>query len=170
MQPRTIGAKSTALSLLLFLTGVVVGGGTVAVFSSRASRLYTQMLRVSFVTEQDERLAKAWRAGDAHAAVAHAACALETATGAHPLEVRPPPWPLGFPIVGALTSENTRWAVKDNSRIVALAHAKLGAAWERIGQGAAAQLEYSEAARLGGSDAERWRTNSKAILEQAPPQ
>lgn len=144
--------------VLVFTVGVLAGASLLAFMSSHASRLFLQMVRMSFASEEETRLAEAWRKGAMSDALAHAACGVAAERGPQAFDPVRSPWGMGFPLMGAFVTERTRYPVQDSSRVEALAHAKLAVVLERLGQAEAAQQEYAAAARLTGqTDASRWK-------------
>lgn len=156
-----------------FAVGAVVGGAAVTALASRASVVYAQMLRVTLAVREGERARDAWAAGDPHSALLHAGCALQAESGADPLQYSPPPWPRELVAAGLVVGSGTRWAVDGEAALPgpAAAHAQVGAAWERLGQAARAEREFSMAARLAGSaDLDEWRRAGRAMLgDPLPP-
>ena len=160
-----LGRRAT-LAAVLFAAGLASGAGVMAVLSARASRLYLQMVRMSVASEQEARMAAAWRRGDVAGTLVHAGCGLEAEKGGRAFEGIHSSWGLGFPIMGAFVTARTKYPVDDSTRLQALAHAKLGIAWEGLGLRDQADQEYAAAGRLTGlNDPDRWRPTARQLVE-----
>ncbi len=157
--------KRAARWLGTFSIGALTGALLVTVLSLRASRAYLLMTRSSFKWEQEKQLGEAWKQGDFHSALAHAACAHEAE--AHSFDSDGGRWTIAFPLWGVVVNQRTRFPVQDNSRLLGLSHAKLGALWRRIGQQRQAARDYDEAKRILGCEEEECDRIALQILSGA---
>ncbi len=106
--------------------GMVCGIIIVSLMSVRASRLYVQMIRLSFAAEETQRAREALGRGDLSAASRHAACGIEAEANTSTFDPLNTMWTVSFPLTGAWVTERTRYPVADRSNLAALAHARLG--------------------------------------------
>jgi len=155
----------TGCLLLAFLAGAACGGLLVASLAERASGLYLQMTRMTLASEQERRASQALRSGALAAAMNHASCGVILEEGPEALKPSRSAWHLTFPAMGAFVTERTTYPVQDNTRLLALAHAKLAVVWERGGDQQRAAQEYETAVRLAGDgDVIKWREAARAAL------
>lgn len=162
--------KLFAVALVIFMVGVVAGAALVAFWSSKASRLYVQMTRFSFASEQELLLRRAWQKGDLQTALTHAACQVVADGPTRAFDPAHSQWHFWFPVFGAGAAERTAWNPARGTNVEALAHAELAAVWERLGRSDAAEREYAEAMRITGvDDALQLRRVALQILNEAPP-
>jgi len=161
MNPR---ARAAAALLAVFLVGAASGALLVAALATKASRLHLQMARMS--SEQERRTAEALRTGDLSSALNHASCGVVLEENPDALQPRHSPWTLVFPAMGAFVTDRTRYPVEDNTRLKALAHAKLAIVWERIGDHERSTREAAAAVSISGDgNADKWRAAGRAVLE-----
>lgn len=163
MKPR---ARAAAALLAVFLVGVACGALLIAALATRASGLHLQMARMTLSSEQERRAVEGLRTGDLGSALIHASCGVVLEESPDALKPSHSPWTLAFPVVGAFVTERTKYPVDDNTRLKALAHAKLAVVWERIGDHERATRELGAAVSISGDgDAGKWRAAGLAVLE-----
>jgi hypothetical protein len=156
-----------------FLVGIVVGVAALCLLSSRASRLYVQMVRLAFASEEERRLVAAWNRGDLNSAARHAACGIEAEGEMPSFDPANSLWDLSFPMMGLWANDQTKYPVTDRKSLLALAHSRMGLVLERQGRTEDAAKEYTEAAQVGGGGSvEKWRSAAATVLVEtkgAPP-
>ncbi len=153
----------------IFTAGMIVGAIIVGLLSVRASRLYIQMVRLSFASEETQRASEALRRGEALDASRHAGCGIDVEGNTSTFDPVNTMWTLSFPLLGAWVTERTKYPVADRTQLVALAHARFGVILERMGRTEEANQEFAEAGRLSGrADITTWRKAGLVTLGQAP--
>lgn len=164
MKPRGPMSRQIVKLVAAFVAGGVVGAAALSLLSTRASKLYVQTLRLSFASEEERRLADAWRRGDYVSAARHAACGIEAESESASFNPSNSVWDWTYPVVGLWVNERTSYPVDSRDSLRALAHSRMGRVLEKQGKSDEAAKEYAEAARLGGGDANRWRAAASVTL------
>lgn len=157
-------------TLVSLAVGISIGAVGTSLLAARASRVYVQIVRLSFTAEQESRLKAAWQAKDLRAAERHAACGVELEGESHAFDPAASIWSPGFTVLGFWAHEGTRYPVSDRTGLRALAHARLGRVLEEAGRSDEAVKEYATAGRLGDDEnAEKWRKAAEVTLGEVAP-
>jgi hypothetical protein len=156
-----------------FAVGILVGSCLVAILSSRASRQFLLVARLSLQVEEDREAAEAWSRGDFGAALGHAACSTSARYGSGAKAFAPDRtnWPVYFPFVAPILRRimEPNLTPRGEAHAEAAERAKLGIIWEQLGQAALAEREYQAAAKLSGAnDTKRMRDIGRELLEVRP--
>lgn len=156
--------KRFVIATAVFILGFAAGAFVVYGLSLRASGAYLTGAQLVFINAQDEQASKAWRAGNFHRALGHAFCAFEAQQGVGATRAfarNALPWDLlQLAFLRTMIIDPNQMMTGDKPRPYSemVPRAKLGVAWERLGQKDAADREFGAIGELTGkADVAAWR-------------
>lgn len=158
---RTSRLVIVVLVTAAFVSGAVAGGLVASAAASRAAQVALRAARGWFVYDQEQRLARAWNAGDMSEALVHARCAYEAeyAEGGRWFDASA----IGFSVWGGallqavVVEPNAATAEKVRPSLEGAAHARIAVVLERLGREKDAQDRLEEATKIGGRQPAWWR-------------
>jgi hypothetical protein len=160
--------------ILAFVAGGVAGVLVAAAAAHRAAKVALGNAQLMFVSDQEARLALAWKAGDMNEALAHARCAYEAkyADGAGWFDTSAIGWSIWG---GALThaiivTPNATNFEKARPIEEGEAHAMIAVILERLGRADEANDRLARATKVGGQEPGWWRNLGLKLVGISLPQ